>query len=46
MDIKLRPDEKRKFTTDDRMTFLGKLRLNDDDLYYLNYILEDAAVYQ
>ena len=46
MDIKLRPDAKRKFTTDDRMTFLGKLRLNDDDLYYLNYILEDAAVYQ
>jgi outer membrane murein-binding lipoprotein Lpp len=45
MDIKLRPDEKRKFTTDDRMTFRGKLRLNDDDLYYLNYILEDAAVH-
>ncbi len=45
MDIKLRPDEKRKFTTDDRMTFRGQLRLNDDDLYYLNYILEDATVY-
>lgn len=45
MDIKLRPDERRKFTTDDRMTFRGKLRLNDDDLYYLNYILEEAVVY-
>jgi hypothetical protein len=46
MDIKLRPDEQRKFTTDDRMTFRGRFRLNDDDLYYLNYILEDAAVHQ
>ncbi|MCI5090524.1 hypothetical protein [Phaeodactylibacter sp.] len=46
MDIKLRPDEQRKFTTDDRMTFRGRLRLNDDDLYYLNYILDEATVYK
>ena len=45
IDIKLRPDKRQKFTTDDRMTFRGKLRLNDDDLYYLNYILEEAVVY-
>ncbi|MEQ8704034.1 MAG: hypothetical protein RIC19_08950 [Phaeodactylibacter sp.] len=45
MDIKLRPGAKRKFTTDDRLTFRGKLRLNDDDLYFLNYILEDAVVH-
>jgi len=44
MDIKLRPGEGQKFTTDDRMAFRGKLRLNDDDLYFLNYILEDAVV--
>lgn len=46
MDIKLRPGTNRKFTTDDRITFRGRLRLNDDDLYFLNYILEDAEVYQ
>ena len=44
MDIKLRPEVKRKFTTDERMTFRGKLRLNDDDLYFLNYILEEAEI--
>lgn len=44
MDIKLKPDEKRRFTTDERMTFRGRLRLNDHDLYYLNYILEEAEV--
>lgn len=42
MDIKLRPGIDQQFTTDDRVKFRGKLRLNDDDLYYLNYILEKA----
>jgi hypothetical protein len=46
MDIKLRPGTNQKFTTDDRITFRGRLRLNDDDLYFLNYILEDAEVHQ
>lgn len=45
MDIKMRPGAARKFTTDDRVAFRGRLRLNDDDLYYLNYILEDAVVH-
>lgn len=45
MDIKFCLDEKRKFIMDDRMIFFGKLRLNDDDLYYLNYIFEDVVVY-
>ena len=44
MDIKLQEGERRRFTTDDRMTFKGRLRLNDSDLYYLNYILEEAEV--
>ena len=44
MDIKLKKGERRKFTTDDRMAFKGRLRLNDSDLYYLNYILEEATV--
>lgn len=44
MDIKLKKGERQKFTTDDRVVFRGKLRLNDSDLYYLNYILEEAEV--
>jgi hypothetical protein len=44
MDIKLKPDEKSKFKTDQRVAFRGKLKLNDSDLYYLNYILEDAEM--
>ncbi len=42
MDIKLKKKEKRRFKQDTHTTFRGKLRLNDSDLYYLNYILEDA----
>lgn len=43
MDIQL----KRKGGTwemDDRLTFQGRMKLNDSDLYYLNYILEDAQM--
>ena len=29
---------------DQVLTFKGKLRLNTDDIYQLNYILEDAEV--
>ncbi len=42
MDIKLKKKTKRKYKQDDIITFKGKLRLNDSDLYYLNYILEGA----
>ena len=42
MDIKLKPNAKRNFKTDQQTAFRGKLKLNDSDLYYLNYILEDA----
>lgn len=44
MDIQLKEKNKLKFKTDDRITFKGKLKLNDTDLYYLNYILEDAEL--
>lgn len=42
MDIKLKPDIQRRFSTDEKIAFRGRLRLNSDDLYYLNYILEEA----
>ena len=42
MDIKLKNPEKKRYKQDDVHTFKGKLRLNDSDLYYLNYILENA----
>lgn len=43
MDIQLSKKSKKRFKTDDKVTFKGKLKLNDTDLYYLNYIMEDAA---
>lgn len=42
MDIKLKSSKGQHFKTDQRMAFRGKLKLNDSDLYYLNYILEEA----
>lgn len=44
MDIQLKKKTKLGFKTDDRITFKGKLKLNDSDLYYLNYILEEAEL--
>lgn len=32
----------RKYKTDERLTFKGKLQLNADDIYQMNYILENA----
>lgn len=34
----------RKFKTDERQTFSGSLRLNADNIYELNYILENAEL--
>ncbi len=45
MDIQLKKRKKR-FKQDAMVTFRGKLRLNDSDLDYLNYILDDAVVYE
>jgi hypothetical protein len=44
MDIKLKKKIGKRMKQDDRMIFRGKLKLNATDLYYLNYILEDAEV--
>ena len=44
MDIKLTKKFKNKFKQDDIITFRGTMRLNDSDLYYLNYILEGAEL--
>ncbi len=41
MDLNMKKAKKR-FKTDSKMSFRGQLRLNDTDLYYLNYILENA----
>lgn len=43
MDIKLNNKKKHKYKQDKVITFKGELRLNDSDLYYLNYILENAS---
>ncbi len=43
MDIHINETTKR-FKQDAVTTFKGKLKLNDSDLYYLNYILEDAEL--
>ena len=43
MDIKL-TGKTPEFDLDQVTTFKGKLKLNDVDLYYLNYILEGAEV--
>ncbi|MBK7408075.1 MAG: DUF3299 domain-containing protein [Saprospirales bacterium] len=44
MDIQLADQAKvgRGFKQDAQTTFRGRLRLNDTDVYYLNYILEEA----
>lgn len=44
MDIKLKKKLRKRLKQDAVVTFRGKLKLNDSDLYYLNYILEDAEV--
>jgi hypothetical protein len=44
MDIKLKSKLGRVLKQDEIITFRGKLKLNDSDLYYLNYILEDAEI--
>jgi hypothetical protein len=34
----------RRFNTDERHTFSGRLRLNADDIYEMNYILDNAEL--
>ncbi|ELR69409.1 hypothetical protein C900_05099 [Fulvivirga imtechensis AK7] len=44
VELKLRPDHP-KFRMDQIVTIKGRLKLNRDDIYQCNYILEDATVY-
>lgn len=44
MDIQPKSKINQVLKQDDIISFRGKLRLNDSDLYYLNYILEDAEL--
>ena len=43
IDLRFPTREKRTYQTDDRLTFRGTLRLNADDVYQMNYILEGAV---
>jgi hypothetical protein len=36
----------RAYKTDERLTFKGKLKLNGDDVYQMNYILEGAVEFK
>ena len=45
MDVQMKK-QNTKFKQDAMVTFRGKLRLNDSDLDYLNYILDEAEVFQ
>lgn len=38
-------DDSETFTTDQRLTFVGTLKLNATDIYKMNYILQEAEVY-
>jgi hypothetical protein len=42
MDIRLKKKTTKRFKKDETLTFRGKLKLNDSDLMFFNYILEDA----
>ncbi|MEY4936805.1 MAG: hypothetical protein RIS64_3164 [Bacteroidota bacterium] len=42
MDIRLKTKTTKRFKKDETLTFRGKLKLNDSDLMFFNYILEDA----
>lgn len=45
MDVQLDPDKpgsRRTWKQDTQLSFRGRLRLNDSDVYFLNYILEEA----
>jgi hypothetical protein len=38
-------NKNRVYKTDERLTFTGKMRLNENDVYEMNYILEGATEY-
>ena len=42
VDLRFADSDHRTYQTDERLTFHGKVRLNADDVYQMNYILEGA----
>lgn len=45
VDLRFEGKSPRVYQTDERLTFAGKFRLNSDDVYQMNYILDGAAEY-
>lgn len=45
IDLRFPDKSERAYQTDDRLSFRGTLRLNADDVYQMNYILEGAVEY-
>ena len=44
LDIQLKEEPKRTLELDERLTFKGRFRINNSDLNYLIYILDDAEL--
>jgi hypothetical protein len=44
MTLNFKKKDGRKFKTDERLTFVGTLKLNADDIYQMNYILDNAEI--
>lgn len=45
IDLRFKGDH-RAYKTDERLTFKGKLKLNDSDIYQMTYILEGAVEFK
>ena len=45
IDLRFEGGSDRVYQTDERLTFRGTLRLNADDIYQMNYILDGAVEY-
>ena len=45
IDLRFPAGSSNKYELDDRLTFRGTLRLNADDVYQMNYILDGAVLY-
>ena len=45
VDLRFEGGSKRVYQTDERLTFSGTFRLNADDIYQMNYILDGAVEY-
>ena len=46
VDLRFDGKSPRVYQTDERLTFAGKFRLNSDDVYQMNYILDGAVEYR